>query len=137
LLLAALLCCLVISSHAQTLQFTKLIDNTTPRPDAAKSGQATFGPFSPYDDGNPLGYTTPVTDGTSVAFNVGYFSGSYPDCAGGKENSIWSIPVKGGTPSLVAGWGINLESSQPSSAATTTCTPINLANGNIYFTAHI
>lgn len=118
------------------LQFTKLIDNTTARPDSATSGYPTFGPYAPLDYSNQLGFTTPVTDGKTVGFNVGYYTygnSGLNGCSSTKENSIWTIPINGGTPSIVAGWSINLEPMQPSTSSTTTCNPIYVGGGKLYF----
>lgn len=118
------------------LQFVKLIDNNTARPDSATSGYPTFGPYAAIDYSNQLGFTTPVTDGKTVGFNVGYYTygnSGLNGCSSTKENSIWTIPINGGTPSIVAGWSINLEPTQPTTSSTTTCNPIYIGNGKLYF----
>ena len=121
-----------LPANAQ-LPLKTLLTSNTPRPDTAQSGQATFGPYNPIDYYDPLGYTFPVTDGKNVAFNVGLYPGNSPNCAAGQENSIWSMPVQGGTPTLLAGYYINLESDQPSGATTTTCTGIAQGDGALFF----
>ena len=100
---------LVSTAHGQ-LSFTHLLDSSTVRPDASASGQPTFGPFASPDYNDPLGFAVPATDGKVVTFNVGLYAAATPGspngfapCSSGSENSIWTIPVGGGTPTKVAG----------------------------------